>query len=111
MEVSTKTEQDVTVITIDGELDGKTSPVAQENILPACTSECTIALDMSGVTFMSSAGLRLMLSIYRKVTAVNGKLVLVGLSEELADTMSATGFLEYFTTATTQDEGIAALKG
>jgi anti-sigma B factor antagonist len=64
---------------------------------------------MSKVPYMSSAGLRTLLSLYRQTTKEEGKLVLVGLSEELVDTMSVTGFLDFFIAKTTQEEGLAAL--
>lgn len=110
MEVTNRTVDQITVIEMSGELDGKTSPIAQEKISPLCTNAVRIALDMSKVEFMSSAGLRLMLSIYRRISGVQGHIVLVGLSEELADTMSATGFLDYFKTFATLEEGLKALK-
>ena len=46
---------------------------------------------------MSSAGLRMMLLIYRQVIGGGGRVVLVGLSEDIKDTMSVTGFLDFFT--------------
>jgi anti-sigma B factor antagonist len=110
MDIATSTINDVTVVAISGELDGRTAPQAQEQIVPLCQAGGKVILDMSKVDYMSSAGLRLMLLLYRQMTAANGKMVLVGLSEELQDTMSATGFLSYFTTAETVDAGVAALQ-
>ena len=59
-----------------GELDANTSPVAQQQILPLATPGGRMLLDMTGVTFMSSAGLRLLLTTYREVAARNGKVAL-----------------------------------
>jgi anti-sigma B factor antagonist len=67
-------------------------------------------LDMSQVLYMSSAGLRMLLSVYRQVTGKAGQVVLIGLAENLEDTMSMTGFLDFFTTCKTLDEGLTALK-
>lgn len=107
MEINTQTQEHITVITIQGELDGKTVPLAQEQIEPLLLAGSKILVDMSDVDYMSSAGLRLVLLLHRKLTQLQGQLVLVGLSEELRDTMSATGFLEYLTTCESLDEGIA----
>jgi anti-sigma B factor antagonist len=110
MDITHKTVDQVTVVEIAGDLDGKTAPVAQGQIAPLCQEPgCKIALDMSKVAYMSSAGLRLMLSIYRQVSGAEGQLVLVGLSQDIADTMEATGFLNYFTTCDTLDAGLAAM--
>jgi anti-sigma B factor antagonist len=110
MDIATRTVDYVTVVAISGELDGKTSLLAQEQIVPLCQAGGKVVLDMSHVTYMSSAGLRLMLLLYRQVSAANGRMVLVGLSEDLEDTMSATGFLAYFTPYDTLDAGVAALQ-
>ena len=48
------------------------------------------------MAYMSSAGLRMLLVIYRTIVGQGGKVVLVGLSEELQDTMALTGFLDFF---------------
>jgi anti-sigma B factor antagonist len=51
----------------------------------------------------------MLLSLYRQTTAKEGKLVLVGLTEDIQDTMSVTGFLDFFTTRETLESGLEAL--
>ncbi|HXV96964.1 MAG TPA: anti-sigma factor antagonist [Anaerolineae bacterium] len=110
MEIIIKTVDQITVVEITGDIDGKTAPEAQEQILPLIQPICQLVVDMSGVEYMSSAGLRMMLSIHRQASANKGQLVLVGLSEDIKDTMSATGFLGFFTVQDTVVAGLAALK-
>jgi len=111
MEVQITTVGDITVVAIEGELDGKTAPVAQNEVLPLAQTGCKLLIDMSKVPYMSSAGLRMMLLVYRQVTASDGQSVLVGLSEEIEDTMEVTGFLDYFETRDTYEAGLEALGG
>jgi anti-sigma B factor antagonist len=111
MDVQITTVDDVTVATLEGELDGKTAPIAQSEILPLAQPGCKLLIDMSKVPYMSSAGLRMMLLIYRQVTANDGQSVLVGLSEEIEDTMEVTGFLDYFETRDSYEAGLEALNG
>lgn len=101
---------DVTVVALAGEIDASSAPAAQQQILPAAGEGARMLLDMSGVTFMSSAGLRMLLSTYRQVSSNHGRVVLVGLSEELSDTMAVTGFLNFFATADTVEAGVRALE-
>lgn len=110
MEITAQTVEDATVVTLSGDLDGKTAPIAQEQIVPLCQASSKLILDMRNVIYMSSAGLRLMLLLHRQVSSVRGQMVLTGLSDDLKDTMSATGFLAYFTTADTVEAGLAALR-
>ena len=111
MDVQITTVNDVTVVAIEGELDGKTAPVAQNEVLPLAQPGCKLLIDMSKVPYMSSAGLRMMLLVYRQVTANDGQSVLVGLSEEIEDTMEVTGFLDYFETRDSYEAGLEALNG
>ncbi len=101
----------VSVVAVEGTLDGNTCPVAQEQILPLVRVGCKLALDMSQVDFMSSAGLRMMLLLFRRVSGSDGKIVLASLPEEIKDTMQLTGFLDFFTTCDTVDLALATLKG
>jgi anti-sigma B factor antagonist len=109
MEIDIKTVDQITVVALAGDIDANTAPAIQDQVLPIAESSRKILLDMFKVPYMSSAGLRMLLSLYRQVTAKDGKLVLVGLSEEITDTMSITGFLDFFTTRDTVDAGLEVL--
>lgn len=110
MEVKTVTIEDVTVVDLAGEVDAVTAPKIQQQILQLAHPGSKILMDMTKVPYMSSAGLRMLLSVYRQAVARNGKLVLVGLSEDIKDTMSVTGFLDFFTTSMSRESGLKALK-
>jgi anti-sigma B factor antagonist len=109
MEINVKSIGQVTVVEIAGDIDSNTAPQAQEQVLPLVQPGSKVLLDMSGVEYMSSAGLRMLLSMYRQISRGDGGIVLVGLGEEIKDTMSVTGFLNFFTTRDTVDEGLQAL--
>lgn len=110
MEINIETVEEITVIKLAGDIDASTAPTVTEQVIPLATSGSKILMDMTKVPYMSSAGLRMLLSLYRQSTAKEGKLILVGLSEELQDTMSVTGFLDFFSTAETFESGLAELK-
>ena len=54
--------------------------------------------------------MQVLLSLYRQITAKNVKRALVGLSEEIEDTMSVKGLFDFFTTYKTFESGLTALK-
>ena len=109
MNVTVNTVEQITVVNLEGDLDGKTAPEVQAQLTPLIQGGGKMILDMAKVPYMSSAGLRVLLMLYRQASANNGKIVLVGLSEELADTMSVTGFLNFFTTSETLDSAVKIL--
>ncbi|MDM8529891.1 anti-sigma factor antagonist [Anaerolineales bacterium HSG25] len=109
MDINIKTIRNASVVEMIGDLDGSTAAAAQEKILPLVEPGCKVVLDMTRVPYMSSAGLRVLLLIYRKISGSDGTVVLVGLSEELQDTMSVTGFLDFFTLYDDLGKGLDAV--
>lgn len=110
MDINIKTVEQVQVVELAGDIDASTAPSVQEKILPLAEPGSKVLLDMTNVPYMSSAGLRVLLSVYRQASAKEGKLVLVGLTEEIRDTMSVTGFLHFFQTYENVALGLEFLK-
>jgi anti-sigma B factor antagonist len=109
MEFEISTAGTVTIVALKGDLDGQSAPAVQEQLLPLIDPSCQILLDMRGVPYISSVGLRALLLLYRKTVGLGGRIVLCGLSEMLQDTMMITGFLDFFEAYGTVEEGLQAL--
>jgi len=110
MDITIENFDHVKVLGISGDIDGKTAPQVQEQILAEMQPGSKILLDMSGVGYMSSAGLRVLLTTYRRAIQEQSEILLVGLREEIKDTMSATGFLGFFVISDSLEEGLQALQ-
>ena len=98
---------DVTVVELEGEFTAQNTTETQEKVL--AEPDTKMILDMTKVSFMSSAGLRMLLTLYRRISGRAGKILLVGLSEDLRSTMSMTGFLDLFHHHPTLEDGLAEL--
>lgn len=98
MDVTVDLVQGATVLALSGDIDGSNAPLAQAKITEHIVPDTSLVLDMTNVAYMSSAGLRMLLSAHRTASAKHASIALVGLSENLQDTMAATGFLDFFTT-------------
>jgi anti-sigma B factor antagonist len=109
MTTETTLDGDRVIATVRGEIDGKTAPQVQSELLAALQSGNQLLVDMKEVSYLSSAGLRMLLLLYRQIAARKGKVVLVGVSEEIRDTMSMTGFIKFFTLADSHAAGMLAL--
>jgi anti-sigma B factor antagonist len=97
MDLSKDTINGWQVIEVKGQVDSKTVGDLRDYLDENIQGDLPVALELSKVPFMSSAGLRTMLTLYRKTQDLNIKLCLVGLIEEIAETMKVTGFYQYFT--------------
>lgn len=109
MEIDIQALEEVTLVGIAGDVDGNTASAVQQQVLPLAQPGSKLLMNMTKVLYMSSAGLRMLLSLHRQASAQDSKVVLVGLSEEIQDTMSITGFLQFFTTCETLELGLEAL--
>ncbi|MBN2304432.1 MAG: STAS domain-containing protein [Anaerolineae bacterium] len=110
MDISQEIYDPVIVIHLTGRWDAKTAPNVEDVVSAHIAPECCILLDLAGVDYMSSAGLRTLLLMYRGVNEVGGCIALSGLSDRLQDTMSITGFLHHFDCYGTVEDGLAALR-
>ncbi len=110
MKVAITDLEEISVVEVSGDIDSKTAPEFERNAKVATEKSQRIAIDLTAVEFMSSAGLRVLLMVYRNIKSQNGKVVLVGVSEDIQDVMSTTGFINFFTIVEKKDEAIAILK-
>jgi anti-sigma B factor antagonist len=109
MNLETSEENGIGRARLEGSLDGKTAPEIREQLRPLLAANTKLILDFTKVDYLSSAGLRLLLLLYRELLARNGKLILIGVSEDIRTVMSHTGFLNFFTLAGTEAEAVSAL--
>jgi len=108
--VSMQEQDGLAIIQLRGEIDSKTVPAVQAELLPFVEKHNRIIMQMDELKFLSSAGLRMMLLLYRHATSAKGKVALVGVPEAVRDTMQATGFLDFFLLTGTLDEAKASVK-
>ncbi len=97
MNLSSSTTQGWQVIHVVGQVDSKTVTSLRDYIDAELKEGLPVALDLTGVPFMSSAGLRTLLTLHRRTQEMGVALALVGISTDIADTMKVTGFYDYFT--------------
>ena len=109
MDIQIKTVDAVTVVELEGRLDGNAAHDIQDQVLPLMDAECRVLVDMSGVEYMSSAGLRVLLLLYRQIEGTAGAVILAGLHPRIRDVMEMTGFLDFFMVVDTPEEGVQAL--
>lgn len=97
MEINIKIgEQEVNAKLI-GRLDTAASQQASIDMEPLMTNaDKCIVLDCSGLEFISSSGLRLFLSLRKQTIAKGGKVVITGMTPEVKQVFSITGFFSLF---------------
>jgi anti-sigma B factor antagonist len=97
MDVSWETFDNWQVVRVNGQVDSKTVGDLRDFIDTKLKGGRPVALELTNVPFMSSAGLRTLLTLQRKTTEMGVDLALIGVAPEIADTMKVTGFYQFFT--------------
>ncbi len=108
--VGTKLAPDVRVVPVQGRIDATAAPALAAIVHETAeTGGKRILLDLSGVTFLSSSGLRILLMLARELKSTGGELRLCAMQPPVAEVFSLTGFNQIFTIHRTRDEALAAL--
>jgi len=110
MEIVTSRETDAVIAALQGRMDAVTAPDFDSWFAERMANgEQRLVLDMSGLDYISSAGLRSLLAAAKKIKAVGGALALCGLSGTVAEVFRMSGFLSIFTATDSAAEAVLAL--
>jgi anti-anti-sigma factor len=93
MEISKRKEKDVLVISLKGRLDAVTSPVLEKDLTDLMAGgERFLVLDLGDLEYISSAGLRSILVVVKRLKEKQGKLVLASLKSVVREVFEIAGF-------------------
>jgi anti-sigma B factor antagonist len=110
MDVSTRTERDITIIAFAGNLDSNTSPEAQLAIDAFLAGGGKkLVVDFSALDYISSAGLRVLLGAAKKLQPPAGGLRLFGLNETVREVFEISGFAKILQLRGSQAEAMEGL--
>jgi anti-sigma B factor antagonist len=98
MEISTTPYKHCDLIAVTGRIDSLTAPQlaeAMDAIMEA--GRYKIVFDMSGIDYMSSAGLRILINVQKTCKRYNrGELVLACVPERIYEALELAGFVPLF---------------
>ena len=83
--------------TVSGRLDTPAAVTAQQEIKPLLeNADKEITLDCSKLEYISSSGLRLLLTIRKEASAKGGKVIVAHISDDIKKVFMLTGFYNLF---------------
>lgn len=84
------------VISLIGRLDTITSPQLEEEINSSSLENIeTVILDLKELEYISSAGLRVVLMIHKKMNKLGGQLKLINVNDMILNIFDMTGMSEF----------------
>ena len=96
MTIEIKKNSKETIIEIVGRLDTTTAPALDKTINEDIGDTKNLVLDVKGMEYISSAGLRVLLGAQKKMNLI-GKMKLINVCEEVMDVFEMTGFADILT--------------
>lgn len=92
MEIIITQENGVSVVKIIGRLDTVTSPDLDSAVKPLISLGASIIFDCEQMEYVSSSGLRVVLSTHKQLAAVGGSFAVRNLNREVRSVFDITGF-------------------
>jgi len=96
------------VAKVSGRIDA-TSAHAFDSKLSKLLSEKALLVDMGGVDYLSSAGMRVMLSAAKNVEAEGGKIAFCSIQDDVLEILKVAGFDRVLKLYPTQDQALKQL--
>ena len=96
MNINIEKVDNSTVFKLEGRLDTVTAPELEQAINNEGEALENLVLDFGGISYISSAGLRVLLGAQKKMN-VQGGMALVNVCEDVMDILEMTGFADILT--------------
>lgn len=103
MNISVESKEQSDVITVSGRVDSSASPELDATLKKHAEASKHILIELSGVDFMSSAGIRALVSSLRATAANSKKTVLVNPSPRVQEVLDLSGLNSIFSVYDTVD--------
>ena len=85
------------VATLEGEMDTAAAVEAEKVLKPLYNSDGKdVIFDCTGLEYIASSGLRILLSILKGAKAAGSKVVLRGVNDDIKNVFKLTGFISIF---------------
>lgn len=111
MEFAQEQAGDVVIAKLAGRLDSSAAQPAEESFAQVLAGGTPhLAIDLSSLEYISSAGLRVLLVVAKKVQQAQGKLVLFGLVPNVREVFSISGFDKIFSIRDDAESAVAAVR-
>ena len=96
LNIINNTEKDTACVALEGRLDTVTAPLLESELKEALPALSVLTLDFAKLEYISSAGLRVLLSAH-KAMAGHGSMKLIHVNETVMEIFEVTGFSEILT--------------
>ena len=110
LEIRTNLTEKIAIARADGRIDASTAPQLEEELNNMIQQgEENILLNLAGVSYISSGGLRVLLKINKELHKNGGNLILCSLNTDVHKVIKLAGFTSIFKIYSSEEEACAAM--
>lgn len=110
MTISIEATAHARIVVLPGQINSANAVTVESEILRLVESgEKNLMLDFAELDYISSAGLRVVLVVAKRLGAEGGRLVLCGMQPHVKEVFDISGFLSLLTVEPTRAEALARL--
>lgn len=96
LNINKKTENGALTVALEGRLDTTSAPQLEGELKGALDGVTSLVLDLEGLEYISSAGLRVLLSA-QKLMMKQGSMKVTNVNETVMEIFEVTGFVDILT--------------
>ncbi|MBQ7650010.1 MAG: STAS domain-containing protein [Victivallales bacterium] len=95
MKINKSLEQNTLTLALEGRLDTVSAPELEDALSASLDGVTALVLDLAKLDYLSSAGLRVLLSAHKRMSGKDGTMTLRNVSETVKDVFDITGFTDF----------------
>lgn len=107
LSIQTDQIQNVSVLTVEGRVDSVTSPELDNALTKLLGENNKVVLNLQGVDYVSSAGLRAIVKAYQSAKKSGGNVHLASVSSSVEGLLLTVGMMQMFRMFPTSEEAAA----
>lgn len=107
VEIKERKQGSVLVLNISGRLDAVSSPAAEKKVFESIHGgEHFLVINFAEVSYLSSAGMRMLLATTKRLKALSGKMVVCCVPANVMDVLKMSGFDHVLELAASEEEAL-----
>jgi anti-anti-sigma factor len=107
MTIKDEIKGDVVILRLSGHLDAVSAPTSECKMFEFINNgQIKLLVDLAGVQLLSSAGMRMLVSVTKKLKSSSGNLILTSVSPAIRDVLKMSGCFQVLEIANTVEDGL-----
>ena len=103
-------ESGITILAVDGNLDADGTQAMEEKVVGLLENgETCLLFDFSGLDYINSSGLRVLVLAYQRLKKASGKVAICGIKDYIQEVFEVSGYDKIFPLYGSKEDAIAGM--